>query len=47
MALQSRALVKTWGHSEKGRLVVTMTAAFTALSVFRPISQLALVTDQT
>jgi len=31
-ALQSRALVKTWGHSEKGRLVVTMTAAFSALS---------------
>ena len=25
-------VVKTWGHSEKGRLVVTMTAAFSALS---------------
>ena len=24
--------MKTWGHSEKGRLVVTMMAAFSALS---------------
>jgi hypothetical protein len=32
MALQSRAFVKTGGHSEKGGLLVTMTAAFSALS---------------
>ena len=31
-ALQSRGLVNTCGHSEKGRLVVTMMAAFSARS---------------
>src|SRR5260370_3456661 len=31
-ALQSRALGITWVHSENGRLVVTITAAFSARS---------------
>ena len=31
-ALQSRALGRAWVHSEKGRLVVKITAAFSARS---------------